>query len=632
MRSTLPLAATLLALLAPGVAAAHDRHSPDAEIFASNNTAVITDPADPRLDDDLKPFARTVERLVRDGGGSPRGSRLLDGVFSGDAGTTTFERSREFDVDDVTDDELATIADTVRSRFGQQSVLTFDRLRPDDERVDAIELEVPGVTAAALRDGLLADATARERLFGGSVTQDGHLLLVAAYGDGELARSFAGAIGGDLDRATMRFGARSFVEGPSPVRVAHRTLVIDGGADGDTIGLRARHGRVLIDLDADGSAEFAIARHRFDRIRVSGGEGIDTLALEGSDAGERFGASAAGAIARLTSDRGDLRIDADGVEILRVAAGGGADALTVGDLSATDVFQVDGDLGEGDGAVDRATVAAGSDDDQVSVTAFSGAAAVLGPTFVQLQHPERSDRLTVEARGGDDIVSTSTDLMATTLDGGDGSDVLLGGPGDDLLLGGADFDDVSGGRGNDTARLGGDFDRFKWAPGDGSDDVDGGASRDSLFFQGTGAAEAFDLAAEGHGLRLRRDVDGVAMRLDRLEEIDTVAGGGADSFAVGDLTGTPAQLVDVSLGDGRPGGDEQPDRVAVTGTDGRDDLALTGSVVVAGTATLRGLPATVNVSHAEGALDTLAIDTRAGDDRLDTSAFDPATIGLDVGD
>jgi hypothetical protein len=467
MRSTLPLAVTLLALAAPGVAAAHDRHAPDAEIFATNNTAVITDPADPRLDDNLKPFARTVERLVRDGGGSPRGSRLLDGVFSSDAGSTTFERSREFDVDDVTDDELATIADTVRSRFGQQSVLTFDRLPYDDERVDAIELEVPGVTAAALRDGLLADANARERLFGGSVTQDGHLLLVAAFGDGELARSFAGSIGGDLSRATMRFGQRAFVEGPSPVRVSHRTLVIAGG-----VTLQARRGRVLIDVDADGTPDFSIARWRFDRIRVNGGDGIDTLALQGTDAGERFSVSAAGTVARLTGDRGDLRIDADGVEILRVAAGGGADELSVGDLSQTDAFQVEGDLGEGDGAVDRASVAAGGGDDQVSVTALSGAVAVLGPTFVQLQHTERTDRLTVQGRGGDDIVSTSTDLMATTLDGGDGSDVLIGGPGDDVLLGGADFDDVSGGRGHDVARLGGDFDRFKWAPGDGSDDVD----------------------------------------------------------------------------------------------------------------------------------------------------------------
>jgi hypothetical protein len=210
-----------LALAAPPPAAARgggDGHPlPDAEIFATNNTAVISDPDDPRLRIPLIGFARAVERIVWQGGGIPRGSQLLDGVFySSDLGTTTFERSREFDVDDVTDDELHAIADTVRSRFAQESVLTFDHLPPGDGEVDAIELEVPGVTAQDLRDGLLADQTARERLFGGSVTVDGHLLLVADLGDAQLARAFAERIGGDPRAAATRYGEREFVEGPAP--------------------------------------------------------------------------------------------------------------------------------------------------------------------------------------------------------------------------------------------------------------------------------------------------------------------------------------------------------------------------------------------------------------------------------
>ena len=149
-----------LAITAP-VAAAHDL--PDAEIFATNNTAVITDPGDPRLGDRLKGFAHDVEAIVEDGGGKPRESELLDGVFfSSDLGTTTFERSRRFDVDHVADDELHAIADEIRTRFGQQSVLTFDHLPAGNAEVDAIELEVPGVEARDLRDGLLADHTARE--------------------------------------------------------------------------------------------------------------------------------------------------------------------------------------------------------------------------------------------------------------------------------------------------------------------------------------------------------------------------------------------------------------------------------------------------------------------------------------
>jgi hypothetical protein len=70
--------------------------------------------------------------------------------------------------------------------------------------------------------------------------------------------------------------------------------------------------------------------------------------------------------------------------------------------------------------------------------------------------------------------------------------------------------------------------------------------------------------------------------------------------------------------------------VAVTGTERDDHLAVSGKVVVAGTATLTGLPAKVNISHAEGANDTLAIDTRGGDDTVDSSGLAPGTIGLDV--
>ena len=188
MLRTIVIAFTVLAVAAPA-AAAHGDRQPDAEIFATDNTALITDPGDPRLRANLHDFARRVTRIVEDGGGAARGSQLLDGVFfSSDLGGTTFERSRRFDVDRVSDDELHDIAETVRRRFLQQSVLTFDHLHPADPEVDAIELEVPGVSARDLRDGLLADQEARERLFGGSVTLDRRLLLVASLEDAELAR------------------------------------------------------------------------------------------------------------------------------------------------------------------------------------------------------------------------------------------------------------------------------------------------------------------------------------------------------------------------------------------------------------------------------------------------------------
>ena len=147
MLRTLVAALALLAIAAPAAAA----HQPDAEIFATDNTAVITDPDDPRLDDRLNGFAYRVERIIDDGGGRPRGSELLDGVFFGSE--LTFERSRRFDVDRVSDDELHGIAETIRRRFLQQSVLTFDHRHPADPDVNAVELDVPGVSARALQRG-----------------------------------------------------------------------------------------------------------------------------------------------------------------------------------------------------------------------------------------------------------------------------------------------------------------------------------------------------------------------------------------------------------------------------------------------------------------------------------------------
>ena len=86
----------------------------------------------------------------------------------------------------------------MRRRFHQQSVLTFDYPDRRSDPVDAVELEVPGVSARRLRDGFAADEDARERLLGGSVTLDHRLILIAPLRDlglpsGSRARSAAGS-------------------------------------------------------------------------------------------------------------------------------------------------------------------------------------------------------------------------------------------------------------------------------------------------------------------------------------------------------------------------------------------------------------------------------------------------------
>src|SRR5258708_13767830 len=64
----------------PAPAAAADR-SPAAEIFATSNTAIITDPNDPRLDTRLVAFERQVDAIVRRRGSEGEAPPLLAGGF-----------------------------------------------------------------------------------------------------------------------------------------------------------------------------------------------------------------------------------------------------------------------------------------------------------------------------------------------------------------------------------------------------------------------------------------------------------------------------------------------------------------------------------------------------------------------
>ncbi|ANZ34955.1 hypothetical protein BBK82_01580 [Lentzea guizhouensis] len=184
---------------------------PFPEIFATNNTAVITDPDDPRLRDRLVAFDREVRGIVHANGGVTTRSTLLDGVFwSSEQNTTTFERSRKFDVT-LDEESLRHTAATISKRFSQESVLTFRFLPASSPEVDAVQVEVHGVTAQQVRTGLLNDAVAREKLGGGSVTLQNKAILIADVNDLPTVRAFVTTIGGDMSRAKVRKGTWEFV-------------------------------------------------------------------------------------------------------------------------------------------------------------------------------------------------------------------------------------------------------------------------------------------------------------------------------------------------------------------------------------------------------------------------------------
>ncbi|MEV6199742.1 hypothetical protein AB0M64_07185 [Streptomyces sp. NPDC051771] len=184
----------------------------EAEIFATDNTAIITDPADPRLDTRLVRFDHEVRRILRAHGARPGASTLLEGVFwSSDLQRATYERSREFDVDGVGRDGLRHVAGVIAKRYRQESVLTFRCLPRTDPETDAVRIQADGVTSTRLHDALLADPQARERLGGGSTTLDDQLILVAPLADLALARKFTKDLGVDWNTVETRYGDEEFV-------------------------------------------------------------------------------------------------------------------------------------------------------------------------------------------------------------------------------------------------------------------------------------------------------------------------------------------------------------------------------------------------------------------------------------
>lgn len=193
-------------------ASAADHGCPAGEVFATNNTAIITDPADPRLRTRLTRFDHEVRGIIHANGARPGASELLDGIFwSGDLKQATYERSREFDINRVGRDGLHHIAGVIAKQYHQESVLTFRCLPRTSPETDAAEIQASGVSATRLHDALVANPEARDKLGGGSVTLDGRLVLVVPRADLSPAEKFTKDLGVDWNTVEVRYGEGEFV-------------------------------------------------------------------------------------------------------------------------------------------------------------------------------------------------------------------------------------------------------------------------------------------------------------------------------------------------------------------------------------------------------------------------------------
>ncbi len=191
---------------------------------------------------------------------------------------------------------------------------------------------------------------------------------------------------------------------------------------------------------------------------VEGQDGTDTLQFNGANIAERIGISANGGRLRFTRDVANITMDVNDTERVNFLALGGADTITVNDLSGTDVAEVNLDLraaqGGGDGQADAVIVNGTNGDDAILVSGDAAGVAVDGlAARVTVAGAESSDRLTISTLNGDDVVEASN-LSAVaiplTADGGAGDDILIGGAGNDVLAGGDGDDVLIGGPGADV--------------------------------------------------------------------------------------------------------------------------------------------------------------------------------------
>jgi Ca2+-binding RTX toxin-like protein len=191
---------------------------------------------------------------------------------------------------------------------------------------------------------------------------------------------------------------------------------------------------------------------------VEGQDGQDAMIFNGADLNETVNISANGDRVRFTRDIGNVAMDLDDVERLDFNALGGADTITVNDLSSTDLTELNlnlkGSSGSGDNQPDTVIINGTSNDDAIVASGSAGQATVLGlGAQINVTGAEpAADRLVLNGHAGDDSLDASgldADAILLTINGGDGDDTLIGGAGADLLAGNGGNDRLLGGPGAD---------------------------------------------------------------------------------------------------------------------------------------------------------------------------------------
>jgi hypothetical protein len=205
-------------------------------------------------------------------------------------------------------------------------------------------------------------------------------------------------------------------------------ITVDGGAGGDTI-----LGSNGIDLFLGGDGNDIADGNQGNDVAflgagdevfiwdpgdgsdvVEGQAGTDTMRFNGANIAELFEFAANGGRLRFTRNVGNIIMDTDDVERVEVNALGGPDAITVNDLSGTDVsaavLNLAGAPGAGDGQADIVTVNGTNGNDTVTIASDRGGTVTVSGlrTTVTIRSAEGAqDTLRVSCLAGVDTVGTA---------------------------------------------------------------------------------------------------------------------------------------------------------------------------------------------------------------------------------
>ncbi len=240
-------------------------------------------------------------------------------------------------------------------------------------------------------------------------------------------------------------------------------LTLNGGLGNDVM-IGSEGGDLLNGGDGNDTALMGEGDDTFvwnpgdDNDMLEGQDGFDNMLFNGANVAELININANGERVLFARNIANVVMDLNDVEGIDFNAQGGADVVSVGGLSGTDVVEVNLNLGvggAGDAAADIVNIFGTSNDDIALLVGNANGTSVLGlAAQVNITGAEAAnDRVVVNALAGDDVIEASglaADAIQLTADGGENDDILVGGAGADTLLGGSGDDVLLGGQGLDV--------------------------------------------------------------------------------------------------------------------------------------------------------------------------------------